>query len=71
MFNRTSFFPSFYENKWPSQNFYQMYFGKIRGLGGGAATYRQITQNLVKRTRYSDCRSNEAPSEVYIITLSI
>ena len=35
IFNRVSSFRSFYNNKWPSQNFHQTHFGKIQGLGGG------------------------------------
>ena len=31
--NRMSLFRSFYDNKWPSQNFYQMHFGKTLGVG--------------------------------------
>jgi len=31
IFNRKSSFWSFYNNEWPSQDFYQMHFGKIWG----------------------------------------
>ena len=36
---------SFFDNKWPSINFYQMYFGKIRGVGNGGI-HPLITLNL-------------------------
>ena len=40
---RMSIFRSFYDYKWPSQNFYQIHFGKIRGQGGGwVSTLRSL-----------------------------
>jgi len=47
-FNRTGSSRSFYDSKWPSQNFYQMNFGKIRGVG---EIYPPITLNLKNGTK--------------------
>ena len=58
--NRVSLFRSFWDNKWPFQNFYQIHFGKIRGVGG---IHPPITLNLKNGLRTSDYQSNEPPSK--------
>ena len=62
--NPMSLFRSFYDNRWQSQNFHQMHFGKIRGLEAGFI-HSQNTANLKKDTRTSDNQSNEPLRSFY------
>ena len=59
--NRISCFRGFYDNKWQSQNFYQIYFGKIRGR----VIHPPITLDLKKGTRNSDYQSKEHLRSLY------
>ena len=63
IFNWMSHFRSFFvfDNKWPSESFYQMHFGKIRGV---ADIHPFITSCLKKNTRTSDYQFNEPPSKL-------
>ena len=59
--NQMSCFRNFIDNKWPSQNFYQMCFGKRLGCGG---IQPLIPLNLKKDARTTDYQSNELPSKL-------
>ena len=61
---------SLYDIKYPSQNFYQRHFGKIRGLGGGI--HPPITPNLKNGTKTSDpvspfCRLCDHPFYINLV----
>ena len=60
--NWMSCFRSFHDSKWSFQNFYQMYFGKIRGVVGDI--HSPITLGIKKGTRTSDYESNEPPPKI-------
>ena len=62
--NWMNLFRNFYDNRWPSQNFYQMCFGRIRSVClRGRGIQPPITLKPIKGTKNSDYQSNEHPSK--------